>query len=116
MVIANQFVIREVDPSSPDFMYSDNLWEVAIRNQLWKQGDPPLNFLKTYGMARGHPPYATRRMWRVFSLAAPSVVLPPNTNQWADDYPFSVKVDKVLTPQDIMQYNVRFLFICCMRC
>ena len=28
--IANQFIIRHVDPSSPDFMYSANLWDVSF--------------------------------------------------------------------------------------
>ena len=92
-------------------MYSDNLWEVAIRNQLWKEGDPHLDFLKTYGMARYHPVYATRRIWRIFNLAAPSYWLPENTNMWADDYPFSVPVDRVLTPQDLMNFQVS---TCCL--
>lgn len=27
-VVANQFIIREVDPTSDKFLYSANLWEV----------------------------------------------------------------------------------------
>ncbi len=102
-IVANQFTIRGVDPDSDSFMYSDNLWEVAIRNQLWAYGDAKLDFLKTYGLPRAHSPYATRRVWRVFSLVAPSLVLPPNTNMWGDDYPFSVRAESVLTPQDLMR-------------
>eukprot|EP01034_Spumella_vulgaris_P030165 gene30165-37332_t len=102
-VVANQFVIRGVDPDSDSFMYSANLWEVAIRNQLWSYGDDDLDFLKTYGLPRAHSPYATRRVWRVFNLVAPSIDLPGDTNMWGDDYPFSVRADSVLTPQDLMR-------------
>ena len=101
--MANQFVIRAVDPTSDKFMHSDNLWEVAIRNQLWAYGGAPLDFLKTYGMARAHSPYATRRIWRIFSLVSPSTVLPSSTNMWGDDYPFSVKADTALEPADLMR-------------
>ncbi len=101
--MANQFVIRAVDPNSDKFMHSANLWEVAIRNQLWAYGDAPLDFLKTYGLPRAHSPYATRRVWRVFGLVAPSVALPPNTNMWGDDYPFSVRADSPLSAQDLMR-------------
>jgi dipeptidase len=101
--VANQFVIREVVAGSDYFMYSKNLWEVAIRNQLWAYGDANLDFLKTYGLPRAHAPYATRRVWRVFGLVAPSLDLPGDTNMWGDDYPFSVRADSVLTPQDLMR-------------
>ena len=58
----------------------------------------------------------TRRMWRVFTLAAPSLkkVLSPFTNGLAtfgygedlsQPYPFSVKVDKPLALQDIFNMN-----------
>jgi dipeptidase len=43
--------------------------------------------------------------WRVFSLAAPSSSLPPYTNPNADDYPFSVEVDVLLTEEDLMRYQ-----------
>lgn len=105
--MSDQFVIREVDPDSDDFMFSENLWEVAARNNLWSYSSgKKLNFLKTFGVARYHSSYATRRVWRIFSLVAPSIWLPPYTNMWADDYPFSVPVDRQVTPQDLMAIMV----------
>ena len=60
----------------------------------WSPAGGQLNFLKTYGIERYHPTYMNRRVWRVFSLANPKAELPPDTNSWADDYPFSMKVQK----------------------
>lgn len=104
-VIANQFVIREVVRDSPDFMYSENLWDVAKRAGFWSEADGPLDFVKVYAVPRAHSPYATRRVWRVFQIAAPSIVLPADTDPKALNYPFSVKVDRKLTAQDVMQMN-----------
>jgi hypothetical protein len=41
----------------------------------------------------------------VLSLAAPSLRLPFESNQWADDYPFSVKVDRKLQIEEIMNFT-----------
>lgn len=101
--VANQFVIREIDPHSEDFMYSSNIWDVAERQGFWKKSDGKLDFLKTYAPMRAHSIYSTRRVWRVFTLAAPNANISPYTDSYASDYPFSVKVEKQLTPQDLMQ-------------
>ncbi len=45
-VVANQFVIREVIPGHPDFMYSDSLYDVAKKLGWWNEDDGALNFLK----------------------------------------------------------------------
>lgn len=101
-VVANQFVIREVLQNNDDFLYSSNLWSVAQNMNFWDPSQGNLDFLKTYGVQRLHPMYATLRVWRVFTLAAPSLKLSPLTNAWADDYPFSVKVDAPLELADVM--------------
>ncbi len=44
-------------------------------------------------------------MWRVFNLAAPSIILPPFTDPFGDDYPVSVPVDAPLSPADLMRFN-----------
>jgi hypothetical protein len=51
--------------------------------------------------------YATRRVWRVMTLAAPSLAdaLPAKTTTFADDYPFSVPVDAPLQVRDILVMN-----------
>ncbi len=64
-VLANMFTIREVDPKSSEFMYSDNLWDVAKRNGWWKHEDGLLNFKHTYGVLRFQSLYVTGRMWRI---------------------------------------------------
>ncbi len=101
--MANQFVIRKVDPASEDFMYSSNLWSVAERKGFWKPSDGLLDFTKTYAGIRLHPTYSTRRVWRVFNLVAPNLNLSPYTDALANDYPFSVKPETLLTPQDLMR-------------
>lgn len=104
-MIANQFIIREVKRDHPDFLYSANLWDVAQRKGFWHPEQGPLDFLLAYAPPRAHSPYATRRVWRVFQLAAPSISLPADTDPLALNYPFSVKVDKPLAVEDIIQMN-----------
>ena len=77
---------------SPDFLYSPNLWDVATRHGWWAPEQGPLNFMETYGVARLHPAYVWRRVWRVFSVANPDAGLPPDTGPFATDYPFSIQV------------------------
>ena len=38
-------------------------------------------------------------------LAAPSLSLPSETDDFGSDYPFSVKPDSPLAPQDLMRYQ-----------
>ena len=38
-------------------------------------------------------------------LAAPSLALSPETDDYGDGYPFSVKPDKPLTARDLMRYQ-----------
>lgn len=84
-------------------LYSSNIFEVAERNDLWSsKGGKKLDFLKVYGVPRAHSVYATRRVWRVFNMVAPSVELPGDTDYYGSDYPFSIKVDKPLTAQEVM--------------
>jgi dipeptidase len=90
-VIANQVVIRGIDPNDKEnFMFSDNIFDVAKRNNLWTEADGQLDFLKVYAPERAHSTYATRRVWRIFTWAAPSLNLPPDTDAFGDDYPFFV--------------------------
>eukprot|EP01134_Creolimax_fragrantissima_P002483 CFRG2483T1 len=96
-IAANAFVVRNVKKGDPDFMYSNNLWEVAKRNHLWSERDGELDFALVYGSEAKHSIYAGRRVWRVFSKLAPSL------NLDADGvFPFSIQVDKVVTVADVM--------------
>lgn len=94
--MANQFVIAELpaDEFGTEWLGSGNMLDVARRTGLW-DGEGALNFLRVFGLSRLHlSPYATRRQWRVFDLAAPSLDLPGDTDEWGSDYPFSVPVDE----------------------
>ena len=109
-------------------MVSNNIFEVAERNQLWNSATAttiPFHFTRVYGNNIGKGSAAvTRRVWRVFTLAAPSLNKPnylsnsplisPFTDGLAtfgygpdltEPYPFSVPVDTPLTVQDIMNMN-----------
>lgn len=52
-VVANSFIIRHVIPDSDDFMYSDNLWEVAKRMGFWnEEEDELMDFKLAYSPER----------------------------------------------------------------
>jgi dipeptidase len=103
VAIANSFVIREIDPDSDSFMYSANMFDVAERNGFYSRSSgQPLDFLPTFGPMRSHSEYSTRRVWSVFRQVAPSLHLPGNTDYYGNDYPFSVKAERVLYPSDLM--------------
>ncbi len=105
-MVANSFVIRKIDEKSDNFMYSANIFEVAERNGLWSRATHgQLDFLPTFAPTRSHPEYSTRRVWRVFSLVAPSLNLPGETDSYGNDYPFSVKTERLLTPADLIAFN-----------
>jgi dipeptidase len=104
-IVANGFVIREVDPNNEDFMFSANMWDVAHRKGWWSESDGLLDFKTTFGAVRSRPNYSNRRVWRILSLAAPSANLPADVDPEGDELPFSVKVDSKLAPADLMRYQ-----------
>lgn len=66
-VVANQFIIGEIDlKDSKNFMASSNIFDAAIRNNLWsKDSKIPFNFGMIYGKDRHWSGYmASRRVWR----------------------------------------------------
>jgi dipeptidase len=107
-IVANQFIIRKVDLSDTEnFRGSSNMHDVAIRTGLWNPDtDGEFDFLATFGLSRGFmSPYATRRVWRIMTLAAPNSNLPADTTVWGDDYPFSIEVEGKLDVQDIISMH-----------
>lgn len=105
-VVANQFVIRKVDPNNSDFMYSSNLWEVAERNGLWNESMGLLDFTPTYAPVRAHSYYCTRRVWRAFSLANPTWGATEDgmcSDSWCTQYPFSVEVENKMNASDVIK-------------
>ena len=103
-VVANQFVITTLPPEEQgsQWLASANVKDVATRSGLW-DGSGQLNFLEVYGLSHPHlSTYSTRRVWRVFDVAAPSKRLPAETDEWARDYPFSVPVEGTLGAEKVM--------------
>lgn len=101
-IIANDFMIQEMDLKDSDyFLASDNMLPVARRNGFWDpKRDGPFNFVKAFTSGHAHERYCSRRVWRAFQMVAPSLSLDPDAH--IVDLPFSVKVEKPLTPADLM--------------
>jgi len=92
-VNANASTIKEIDPANKDFfMASSNIYSVAEENGWWKKGET-FRFCYAYAPESRTSLASRRREWRVFDLAAPSLKLDPN----AENYPFSVKPDSLMT-------------------
>lgn len=101
-VYANRSRIGVINLDDPDhFMASSNIYSLAEKMGWWsKESGKEFKVYETYGYTN-YSPYNARREWRVLSLLAPSLNLDP----WLERYPFSIKPDKSVTPQDIMRIN-----------
>jgi len=101
-VVANGFIIRQLDLSQPDyFMASDNIFDVAQRAGLWDDSEE-FDFQKVYGyqVSVYKEEYIARRWWRVLDYVAPSRGLLGNMT--TKQLPFSLKPDKLVSARDIM--------------
>lgn len=93
-VNANGSRIREIDLTKPDFyMASKNVFQVAQDSGWWNPDNGPFEFVYAYAPKSRESYAARRREWRVYDLAAPSLHLSPD----AENYPFSVKPDTLIT-------------------
>jgi dipeptidase len=91
---ANASRIREINLDNPDyFMASENIFQVAQDSGWWNPENGVFEFCYAYDPDGRNSFAARRREWRVLSMAAPSLELYPN----AENYPFSVKPDSALT-------------------
>jgi len=98
-VNANASRILEIDINDPDqYLVSTNIFDVAQENGWWDESEGPFRFAYAYAPESRGSIAARRREWRVFDLAAPSLKLDPN----AENYPFSVKPDALLNMQDLI--------------
>jgi dipeptidase len=93
-VNANASRIMEIDLTDPDhFMASPNIYSVAEENGWWDKEKEPFCFCYVFAPESRTSFASRRREWRVLDLAAPSLHLDPN----AENFPFSVKPDKPVT-------------------
>jgi len=99
-VNANASTIRQIDTSNHDFfMYSPNIFSLAIENGWWNPAERPFEFAYAYAPETRVHIACRRREWRVYDLLAPSLKLDPNS----ENYPFSVKPDKPVSLQDMVR-------------
>ncbi|TFG98389.1 MAG: peptidase C69, partial [Calditrichales bacterium] len=92
-VNANASRIRHIDLDDDDyFMASDNIFTVAQDSGWWNPDDGPFEFCYAYSPESRTSLAGRRREWRVLSLAAPSL----NLDAESENYPFSVKPDTLV--------------------
>jgi dipeptidase len=98
-VNANASRIRQIDLDNEDFfMASDNVYKVAQDSGWWNPDDGAFEFCYAYADRKSFA--ARRREWRVLSLAAPTLNLDAN----AENYPFSVKPDTLITLSKMVEF------------
>ena len=95
---ANQFRIRELSSDNPDQLFNSRLIEV-LQKAGWAVFDKQsgkLDWLRSMdGVEDFHPYFSLRRVWRAFSLVAPSKHLPARVEgPFTQQYPFSIKPDR----------------------
>ena len=104
-VCPNEARIGEIDLANKDyFMASPNVIQLAIDQKLYDpKSGKPFNFKRAYSpndLSAASTAGSRVRLWRFFDLVAPSLKLSPETNNM--DLPFSVKPEKKLSVQDVM--------------
>ena len=106
-VEANEFRIRDIIEDESEFLYSSNLFDETEALGWWDPSTGTMDWLRTVSEGEyNHPYYSLRRVWRVFSLVAPS----QNFSPWVEDgftrdYPFSIKPDQPLAVRDVMRLH-----------
>jgi dipeptidase len=99
-VNANASRIRQINLNRPDyFMASENIFTVAQDSGWWNPDQGPFEFCYAYDPGGRTSFAARRREWRVLSMAAPSLELDAN----AENFPFSVKPDSIITLPKLVQ-------------
>jgi len=104
-VCPNESRIGEIDLNNSDyFLASPNVISCAVDNKLYDPaGGKPFNWKRAYSPAEGSAASSggrRARLWRYFDAVAPSLKLNANTANM--DLPFSVKPDKKISLQDVM--------------
>jgi len=97
---ANGARIRQINLDDTDyFMASENIFRVAQDSGWWNPENGPFEFVYAYAPENRTSFAVRRREWRILSLAAPSLNLDAN----AENYPFSVKPDKPISKEKMVE-------------
>ncbi|KAA8498559.1 putative dipeptidase [Porphyridium purpureum] len=108
-IIANQFIIRRINPKSDDFLYSSNMWDVAKSQGLWSETDGLLDWTRVFSLYLPgdslRTPYSTLRQYALLKAAQPTLDINIKTDWIASDYPFSVKPARKLSARDLMEFS-----------
>lgn len=109
-VLANMFVIREVDPNDHDhFMMSDSVHAVAKDYGWWDdKQDGLLDFTKVYSDGEyAHKYYSGRRMWGAYHLMAPSKKFPSEYDDLLTNpvYPVHTVPDNLVSIHDFFRIH-----------
>ena len=104
-VCPNESRIGEIDLTDKDyFMASPNAISFAVEQKLYDpKSGKPFNWKRAYSpndLSAASTAGSRVRLWRFFNLVAPSLNLGPETNNM--DLPFSVKPEKKMSVQDVM--------------
>ncbi|MCX6566734.1 MAG: C69 family dipeptidase [Candidatus Aminicenantes bacterium] len=104
-VCPNESRIGEIDLDNKDyFMASPNVVSFAVDQKLYDpKSGKPFNWKRAYSpndLSAASTHGSRVRLWRFFNLVAPSLNLGPETNNM--DFPFSVKPEKKMSVQDVM--------------
>lgn len=106
-VVANAFIIREVDPDDEDnFQASASAFSVAQEKGWWSPSSgKKLDFTAIYSDGEyAHKYYSGRRVWGAYRLLAPSVDLPSEYGEYRKSrpYPVSLKPDAKVSVLDVL--------------
>ena len=104
-VCPNESRIGEIDLEKKDvFMASPNVVQLAVDLGFYDpKSGKPFNWKRAYSPVEGSAVSTNggiQRLWRFFDLVAPSKKIKPETPNM--DLPFSVKPDKKISLQDVM--------------
>ena len=107
-VAANQFRIHLISADNPNQIFNPHLPQLL--NKIgWAEYDEDgnIDWVKSVqGNEYFHPYYSMRRVWRAMSLVAPSAKIPAEVeNYYSESIPFSIRPDKLLSIEDIMQIH-----------
>jgi dipeptidase len=118
LIVPNWSIIKSIDTTQNDCMASANYMSFAIEKGWYTLGNGKFNWQKTYSPIPRE--WATSRFWLFYSTVSPNLKEWPNRKlnsvydtqnpyiQYVEDldlYPFSAKVEKKLSVQDIMEFQ-----------